>query len=610
MPAVCPQCQNQVPDGVQFCGVCGAPAAAPRKAIAKTMVQFSPAPATKEPPQAAAPVPQEPANQPAATPARVPVAQRTMLGITAPVADPPPPAAQPPQPVAAEPARPAPQNRTMLGVAMPGIAPTGNTPAAPPAQNRTMLGVAMPGIAPTGNAPAAPATHNRTMLGVATPGIAPTHDPPAPPVDPPAPTFAAPVSVGHMVDAPISSSNLSTPNAPKKGVPVAAVLLLLMAIVAGGGALLYVLSKRGGSALTVRPFLDAQGKDSLRIECVNCPAGTTISAGESKATVENQIAELTLAAPLQVGENKIKVLVHKPEGRDEEQEIRIPVAYRVRTDLTELTKTPPAITIRVEASPGSTATVNGQPLAIDAQGKGAVSIDVSADVTGASAEAKLLERQVPYTVTPPGGAAEQGTVAARLGIAPLRMETPSIRSITTGAHVAVQGQTLPGAAVTVNGASAPVDAHGVFGIQIALSEGDNQVSVRADAPSWAPRIMALSVKRVARAEDEIATLKAAAPMGYAEFAADPAAATGKLAYVEGEIVETSHLGRQPISLVAVQTSCSSPPCLVRILHAHGPKQQKVAVYGVVLGTFSGNGRSVPEMDATLVILGKPPSRTP
>src|SRR5690606_19646371 len=108
-----------------------------------------------------------------------------------------------------------------------------------------------------------------------------------------------------------------------------------------------------------------------------------------------------LPAPLSIGDNDLELRIDRPApGRDETVTIHVPVAYRVRADLSTLTASPPVVTVRVEALPGTEVAIEGQPVALDASGKGAHAIDVSAEVEGPSDDVKANDRKIAFTIVP------------------------------------------------------------------------------------------------------------------------------------------------------------------------------------------------------------------
>lgn len=594
---------------------------APLPSSVTTTGNLQPAPilaATPETPVTAQMPAQVPPVAPAPAKTSAPAA-RTMLGmpatalpsVRAPEAPPPPPAAPP---VGSA-------SKTMLGVAIPGIAPTqgvtstpaaaptpaGSPPGAPeggarqlPSKQGTLLGVAIPGIAPAGPAggaqpspQGAPHVHSGVPTAYGMGAVAPVALPAPPIVPPPPPLHDEPLPAGPALPA-------------KRGVPAVAVVAIVMVLLAVA-AIVIALTMRGSPALTAQPQLDDTGRESLRLECTTCPDGTIAKLGVSTATFTGTKTVLPLPVPLSIGENTLVIAIDRPaSGRDEEVKIHVPVAYRVRADLGTLSGTPPSVTVRVEAVPGTQVQVEGKPLALDANGKGAYAIDVTSEVSGPSDESKTIERKIPFSITPKDGKAETGELLARVVVVPLRIDAPGPLLYTERSNAPFAGQTKPGATVMVEGSAAAVDAQGRFGVRAELpAPGERTFLVVSSAPPLAPRTARLRVVRVASLEAQAKELEAKGPVPFGVFSKDPAANVGKDGLVEGEVVRASTDPSHAVLLVEDKKTCSGAPCLARILHGEEIKVQPgdtVRAFGRVNGTVSAGGQTVPELDAALVLV--------
>lgn len=608
--------------------------------------------------------------QPAPNAAGVEVARVVAVGGSSPApapADAPTPAAVPaPAPTPRNTGGGSPALRTMLGMPASDLGLPPNAPSAPlpggpnnvggtmpltgaPAPHnvqKTMLGVAIPGIAPTQGAPPATdssappsmqsasalASKQSTMLGVAIPGIAPTHQaPPGGAAGSGPPGYAAPsqqpkvhipsqvqnTALGMMaapevkiVPRPKTLIDEPLPVMPqipeKKGVSALAVVGIVFAILllAGGGIGIYAL--RSGGALTAVPQLDENGRESLKIGCPSCPDGTTVALGASSATVTGGAAVLPLPAPLSIGENDLGVKIERPAGgRNEEVKVHVPVAYRVRADLSTLSAKPPAITVRIEATPGSTATVEGKPIALDATGRGAYAIDLAKETDGPG-EAKTFERKIPFAITPKGGKEEAGQLTARTGIVPLVLDAPGHELVTDKGTAPVAGQTRAGTTVTIDGQNVPVDAAGIFGVRVELAAvGDKPLEIVASAPPLAPRIAKVKITRVASLQEAAKAEDAQSPIGFDVFGADPAAKAGQKAVVEGEVVDARAKGGHTVLLIEDKKKCAKgASCLVRVIHGEDDKAARgdtVRAYGRVLGAVTASGKTVPDIEAIFVL---------
>jgi hypothetical protein len=539
---------------------------------------------------AAQPSPQAPA--PAASALAAAPDKQTILGMPA-TGLPAPPEPAPPAPAFA------PAMKTMLGVAMPGIAPMhAPTPAPAPARVQpsvpaqtmsTLLGVAAPGVAPT--QPDKPARDR----GPSTPRM-PTAPLPAAPILPPPPPL-----VVEPLPAPPSS------RAVKSGVPAIALVAIVFVVVAviGVGAALLVL--RQGAALAAQPQLDENGKESLKIRCDSCPDGTTITLGASFAKVAANACVLPLPAPLSVGDNDLDMKIERPApGRTETVKVHVPVAYRVKADLSTLTAVPPTVTVRVEAGPGAEVTVDGKPVSLDATGKASPTIDVTKDVEGPSDEAKTIDLKIPFSVKAKGAAAaESGQLAVRAGVAPLHLDAPGRDLFTTAPSVAIVGQAKPGATLSVDGQGAAVDAQGHFGVRMDIALGERTLAIVTAAPPLAPRTVHAKVTRVTRLDDAAKTLDGRGPLAFDAFRADPTGSVGKLVVVDGEVVEARGGKGHTVFLVDEKKACSgATSCLVRIVQGEeiaAARGDAIRAYGTLVGTVTSGDRSVPDVEGSLVV---------
>ncbi|MEO8874883.1 MAG: hypothetical protein ABI461_04785 [Polyangiaceae bacterium] len=618
MARVCTQCGGSIPDNIGFCGQCGAPA-----------------PVEAAPQHAAGPPRQKPLG--------------TMIGIPAVGLSQPPspsPPMAPPQPSLVQTqqmpphASQAPRNMgTMIGMPATGLSAPPAQPSNPPqaAQNpafggdkATLLGVAIPGIAPTrSNAPTAPSAPPNpgrgvegTLLGVAIPGVAPTHSSNPPAAAPyasarPRPMAALPPIVPAPAPLELGPLPAALQRNEKKGFPLAVVAGVVGAAVVIAGIATAVLWK-GAPPVLVQPRLGPQGDDELHLTCESCPDGTVVSVGGGKAAFAKTIADVTLTTPLHTGENPLDLALDRPGvGRDEIVHAVVPISFRIKADISTLDSDAPAITVRVEAAPGSQVNVDGTNVPLDAQGKGAHVVDVLADLSGAADEGKQLEKKIPYDVTMKDAASrlqtEHGTVIASAPIPPLRVDAPTAHAVIDKDSFFLAGRTIPkGATVTAGGRALPVGENGFFGDTFNTAganarSGDTKIVVRASAANMAPRIIELDVKRVDSLPNEAKVFEARSPLGYDLIAANPDANKGKEVWLAGETLDARVQNHQTVVVMSDARSCAHPPCVARViygaelaLHARDP----IRVYGTVTGAAADkDGKKVPEIEANFILRG-------
>lgn len=608
MVRACPQCGFSNDATKPFCAQCGSAmgppppvvASEPRLSGGKTVLGMSASDFTPPaPPSAGAAGPSDPSQAQGQAHGAGRGLNRTVLGMAG-IASPAAPLA--PSEGIAPPAAalPIPQtsaNKTMLGVAVPGIAPLnpGGAPAAPitnaandgpmPASARGRVNVA---------------NENRTMMGVPAPGATPAARQPSlltnfPIVPPPAQLALDPI-----------------PEPPKKvarrGVPLGLLAGGLAGLVLCIGVAAVLLLKTS-SPLVVQPRLSPKGADVLHLTCDSCPDGTHVTLDAAKADFTAKEADLELPTPLRVGENALVLHLDRPAmGRDEEVKAAVPVNYRIRTDLTSISDAAPTLKIAVDAVPGAVVNVDGKPLALDASGKAVYPIDLSADTAGMADETRTIEKTIPYDVTL-NARTEKGTVVGRVGVPALRIDAPLSKTVIGADRFFVAGRTNKGATVTVNGRPVAVDATGVFAEPFgAPTPAEIAIEVRAIMPSSAPRTVTQKLRRSdaleaqARSADKAITTT----IPYADLVRDISSAVGKPRAVEGDLVELRVTNHQSVLLVRDKRACDKPDggCLVRVVFGAELDLKpgtKVLAVGRVTRAITAGANTVPEIEADFVL---------
>jgi hypothetical protein len=380
-------------------------------------------------------------------------------------------------------------------------------------------------------------------------------------------------------------------------------------LLVGGGVIAWLW--RSTPPLTAQPRSTPDGKDVLHLHCDprSCKDGTTVATGSSRATFAGGDCDLALVQPLHVGDNPLELHIDRPGlGRDEDVKLIVPVVYRVNADVTSMGDTHPSIVVRVQALAGSDVTVGGKHIALDADGIGAYAIDETAATEGPADESKVLEVDVPYTVVPRGAApdaAAHGTVAARVPVAPLRVDSPRGHLVTESDHVAISGRAPKGATVTVQGSPVPSTADGMFETTVALpAVGDRTIDVRAGTAGLSPRTVHVTVSRVPSFADQAKVFEGEHPIGYDAAMSSLGDSVGRPIVVDGEVVES----RGPVMLVDDRRGCAKGPCATRVLlpeDASFARNAVVRAYGRIARPFrTPAGQTVPEVEADFVVPAK------
>lgn len=531
--------------------------------------------------------------------------QQTVLGMPSPFAAmpggmppavsafaaPPPPGpalAPAPAPVAAPPAPVA--HKTMLGVALPGIAPTNAGVAAGPAPPLSPSLASAPGLAqaapPAASAAPQPPRRNMNMtmpLQVAY-------------VAPPAPLEALPAPPPPVV-------------VKKRGVPLATVAMIIGGVVLVGGVTIALLYK-GSPPMAAQARTTPDGADALHLTCdpKGCPDGTTVALGAATATFAGGQADLTLATPLHLGDNAFSLDVARPGmGRNETAKFVVPVAYRVRADVSTMSGPKPAITIRVEAKPGTDVKVDGKPVALDPNGAGAYAVDESAASEGPADESRVVSLDLKYAVTAAGAQApESGTVSARVAIAPLRIDAPGAIVSVADDHVLLAGRGPKGATITVDGNAVTPGADGSFETTVALpSSGDHVIETRGGTAALTPRTVHVTVTRVASLAAAARAFEQQHPIGYDDAMADLTGQTGKPIVVEGPVLESRAAGHRTLVLVDDRRGCKKRPCHARVVVgsdlALAPNDVLHAYGTLARGFTATGGQTIPEVESQFAL---------
>lgn len=632
----CGQCEHANSIDAMFCSKCGsrlpsredverareaapevmATPRAPRRArpIAKTMVGWDgtggddpapPASAQLAAERAAAPAPDAPApdapaehapaehapaeHAPAqrATPnpaRRIPASARTMLGM------------------------PAPDARAIAEAVERAKAPAAANPAesASDPSARTMpddpahLGT-LPGEASAPKGPALGPTH-RTMLGLPAPKVD------LPPADGPetAPRGRAPVVYPDGGFGEGRADGDDEPVLPRKRSGKLAVAMIALGLVVLVGAGVALLMNVFSSADLEAAVVQGEDGEMLDIAVPGATSGTKVRFNGAELPLEAGHARFPLSADdLALGDNRLTVDVIAPDGDVESRTIALRLEMRVRADLGALAQVPPAIDVVVEAPPGSEASLDGEPLTLDDRGRGKRRIAIE----GADASAEgVVEHIVRYRVVPPEGEAAQGELRTRIPLSTMQLDRPGAQVVTEKDSVEVAGAVAPGSTVTVAGEEVEVNL-GRFLTTHPLPElGEHTIEVVARAPSKAPRVERIQVRRVADLAAEAEGFEVNASLTYARIIQNPTTYRGQKVELIGDVynVDVSN-GRSVLQMLV--EPCPDERCPLWVTYPAATDTQlrdRVRVLGTVAGeqqfrSQRGEIRTVPRVDATFLL---------
>ncbi|HYQ40847.1 MAG TPA: hypothetical protein VER11_02735, partial [Polyangiaceae bacterium] len=472
-------------------------------------------------------------------------------------------------------------------------------------------------------------SHQKTMLGVARPGIAPLNPGQAKPVAPapiPAPVPATAGSGGYPSSGSLPSAGAgvtvnpvptSTRTAgagpgrqaaqPKPGIPALAAVSMVGAAGLFAAAAVVWLFYRGHGSIEARATALPDGKEQLELTCAACDDGTVVRLDAANATFSGHHASLGLSRPLKVGENPMTLTLVATRGKQSFVDISVPVAYRVRGDTSGLDAPTPELRVLVSATAGSTVTVDGKPVTLNAEGDGRYVLDVSAEVTGLDASLKTLERKLPYTVTPPNGSPQTGTVSLQAGITPLVIDAPGPAVLLEASNFVLAGRTAKGGSLTVSDRPITVDPTGRFAQMMNVSApGETTIVIRATNKDTAPRLFPLRVKRVDSLAREAERVRQRATSNYTAIADQAETKRGWAVALDGACVDARTENYTTVVVMDVQGGCTRPPCLARVTYGAPfslAAGDKFSAFGEVVGLVDGprSGSKIPEIRADFLL---------
>lgn len=543
----CVACGNRIPAGSKFCDECGTAQPPPKK-----------------------------------------LGSQTVIGIASPVPD------------AAQYAR---------ASSHPGVAPAPPAPAPSPAPepgknplSQTMVGVAtLPGgdlaNAPVAPQPRAPKNDPKgTLMGVALPGIAPTHD--RPPAFQPAPAFQPPPQPSPP--QPRSSEPLVAAGVPRPS-RLPAILLGLVALASIAGAVLYLVLRPSAPPALTSAIEGDENAPKLVVKCATCADGSSIDLGGKSASFKGGAATIALAPKdLKVGRNVFRGKV-VPQGKaPQDVELDVAVPYRVHPSLAPLEKGESRIDVVFELADDQKAVL--------VDGKKLTGKTHSVEIPPPTEEARVFDKTVHYEVQPKSGNAVKGSLKLSIPYSTLRIGLPGRRAFAIGEELEVSGHTAAGGTVDVEDTTLTADDTGLFKGTVKIGKDDTELRLRAYSSKLAPRELSLPIAHAKDAAEVVTILRAEAKTPFAQVAEKPEDHVGAVVSVKLVVAQTKEEDGRAIGVG--DTQCGAPKCpAVRVLMPPGATAAKgdaLEVLGVVtraLPVEQGKATAV-EIDASILIRAK------
>ncbi|MDQ3037143.1 MAG: hypothetical protein M3Y87_32415, partial [Myxococcota bacterium] len=353
------------------------------------------------------------------------------------------------------------------------------------------------------------------------------------------------------------------------------------------------------------------GEEVLDVQVPGAPEGTRARFGGAEQALSDGRAQFPLSAEsLHVGDNPLSIDVIAPGGAVETHRVTLTLELRVRADLTTLAAAEPAITVAVEALPGSTATIDGQPLPLDAQGRGSRAYPIAAMTPSAEG---VVQHVVRWAVQPPSGEAAEGTLTTRVPLTTIQIDRPGAELVTDRAQVEIAGAVAPQSVVTIDGQPVAVNEGRFLHTYPLPAVGDFTPRIVAHAPGRAPVTRTVTIHRVEDLAREAAGFEVDPTLTYARIAQSPAHYQGQRVALEGRVYNVDVQGGRSVLQMLVRDCPAGQRCPLWVTYPAATDvtvESWVRVLGSVAGeqqfrSESGQTRTVPRVDATYVLPARP-----
>ncbi|MEM9068858.1 MAG: hypothetical protein AAGE52_10145 [Myxococcota bacterium] len=421
----------------------------------------------------------------------------------------------------------------------------------------------------------------------------------------PPPSAPQPAEPAAVASAPMPAGDPSFGEVPglprRKGRTPWAILILVGFLLVAGGIGAYVFLGMGPD---VRASIgQSESGEALLVDVPDAAEGTKVRFNGQEHVLAAGRASFALAAnDLQLGDNELSVDVIAPDGSSQQATVVLSLAYRVRADLSALEEDPAQLRIVVDATPGSTVTLDEQAVTLDGTGHGRLSFPLE------GGDGAVYERTVHYRVVT-GEAPAEGEVQVRVPFASLQIDRPGSRTVTDRESIELAGAAPASATVTVDGNPLEV-REGRFLGRIELSElGESEHVVVAREPGRAPRTRTLTIRRVADLAAEAAAYEVDRSLTYTHIAQNPDSYRGQRVAFEGRVYNVDvHEGRSVMQIVARQ--CPAGQRCPLWVTFDGASEAELNTWVRVVGEIAGEQQfrspsgqvlSVPRVDAVFVL---------
>jgi hypothetical protein len=356
--------------------------------------------------------------------------------------------------------------------------------------------------------------------------------------------------------------------------------------------------------VSVRVVTDQTG-ESMLFEVPGSGDGAKLRFGGQEKVLEAGRASFALGGDsLRVGKNRVLFDIVQKDGSAKSGHLTLAVDYRVTIDTAPLRSGKPAVDVVVSAVPGSKVWLDGEPVALDAEGRA-----VRTDALEPGTAAGRTEHVVHYRVQPASGEATVGELRTSIPVTTMQIDRPGALVVTDRDSVEIAGAVDKDARVTIDGTPVSVVGDRFLYRYPLPHAGDYLPRVVATADGKAPRSSALLVQRV----DDLA--KAAegfapdASLTYAKIVQNPAIYRGQRVAFEGRVYNVNVEAGRSVLQVLVRECPRGERCPIWVSYSAATEltvDSWVRVLGILQGeqqfrAESDEVRTVPKVDAVFLL---------
>jgi len=487
------------------------------------------------------------------------------------------------QPEAELPPRTRPLNQTLVGFATPaptpvhkfgdtGLSPQTTVPEMPsPVRgvlSGTLVGHPSPLPAPPEGEPNEPALFPSgslragTLLGVARPGIAPTHRPSS--ESDPAPR----ITDARITDPPLAASHSMPPSSRRaaKTQTLFGGFVVALALAGSLGAAFAWFTRPHHSVQVIRFETNAELGDFIVVEGAKLPPRTRLRIGREEVELTPGGARIALGHKLKVGQNEVPIQLITPGNSPIQEDLLVPVAFRVDTAFQGLDTEKPLAVVTVTAPRGAQVTLQGANVPLK-EGSASLTVDLGPVASGFEAKSLRVEREISVKVK--DGDVEKATTArVAASQTPLQLTLPPAGHVLASGPLVVEGRTAPGALVTVGTSPIIADPSGLFRTLLDAPQS-GELAIRSSTPT-----------QIARG----AKLALSTPAEWTAPTRSVATALGQLSTFEGRVVEARAKNGVTHLIVQLAPPCPESRCLATVSFAQSvdfARDTPVLVSGIV-----------------------------